>query len=86
MAITKMTSREFNQDSGRAKREALSGPVYITDRGNVSHVLLSFEAFERLKKNKPSLIELLGSPPGIGDIEFEIPLFGSVPPRSHSSD
>jgi hypothetical protein len=31
---TKVTSREFNQDTGRAKRAAQDGPVYITDRGH----------------------------------------------------
>lgn len=33
MTATTMTSREFNQDTSRAKRAAESGPVFITDRG-----------------------------------------------------
>ena len=30
---TRMSSREFNQDTSGAKRAAEHGPVYITDRG-----------------------------------------------------
>ena len=33
MSITTLTSREFNQDTGRAKTAARHGPVFITDRG-----------------------------------------------------
>ena len=33
MAVTKLSSREFNQDTSRAKRAAERGPVFITDRG-----------------------------------------------------
>jgi len=31
MAITKLSSREFNQNTSRAKRAAKRGPVFITD-------------------------------------------------------
>lgn len=73
MAITKMTSREFNQDTGSAKKAARRGPVYVTDRGHVSHVLLSFDDYQRLAQLQPSIVELLAGPPGVEDIEFEIP-------------
>jgi hypothetical protein len=73
MAITKMSSREFNQDTGKAKRAARAGPVYVTDRGQVSHVLLSFEDYERLAQNQASIIDLLAGPPGVEDIEFDAP-------------
>ena len=71
--MTRLTSREFNHDTGRAKREALAGPVYITDRGRPSHVLMTFEDFSRLAAVQPSIGDLLSVPPGIEDIEFEIP-------------
>jgi hypothetical protein len=35
MAITTISSREFNQDTSRAKKAALQGPVIITDRGSL---------------------------------------------------
>ncbi|PCJ47276.1 MAG: prevent-host-death protein, partial [Gammaproteobacteria bacterium] len=38
--MSTLSSREFNQDTGRAKKEALDGPVYITDRGRPAFVLL----------------------------------------------
>lgn len=45
---TTMSSREFNQDASRAKRAAKAGPVFITDRGEPQHVLLSIEDYQRL--------------------------------------
>jgi hypothetical protein len=69
-----MTSREFNQDTGRAKRCALSGPVYVTDRGRPSHVLLTFEYFLTLTVNRVTMAELLAWPAGIEDIAVETPI------------
>jgi len=43
MSPTKFTSREFNHDTGAAKRASAHGPVYITDRGRPAHVLLTIE-------------------------------------------
>jgi prevent-host-death family protein len=43
MTITTLSSREFNQDTSRAKKAAREGPVFITDRGKPAHVLLSIE-------------------------------------------
>jgi len=73
MAITRLTSREFNQDTGRAKRAAEGGPVVITDRGRPAHVLLTFEDYESLAGGRGGIIDLLGEPPGIEAIELEVP-------------
>ena len=70
---TRMTSREFNQNTGEAKRAAQAGPVYITDRGCTSHVLMTFEDYRRLASQRPSIIELLSQPPGVEDVEIDIP-------------
>ena len=48
MAITTLSSREFNQDTSRAKKAASEGPVFITDRGKPAHVLLSIEDYQRI--------------------------------------
>ncbi|WP_213803816.1 type II toxin-antitoxin system Phd/YefM family antitoxin [Granulicella sp. dw_53] len=72
MAITTISSREFNQDTGRAKKAAVHGPVIITDRGRPAHVLLTIEAYERMKGTEPSIADLLYMP-GAEDIELEIP-------------
>ncbi len=36
-----VTAREFNQDISKAKRFAAAEPVFVTDRGRPTHVLLS---------------------------------------------
>lgn len=74
MPTKKLTSREFNQDTGGAKRATQDGPVYITDRGRPSHVLLTFADYERLATNQPSIVDLLSTPAGIEDVEFEAPI------------
>lgn len=79
-----MTSREFNQDLGRAKRESLHAPVIVTDRGKPKHVLLSFDEYQALhshdtisEKAQPNnaydfLMSL--SHPDVADIDFELPV------------
>jgi len=74
MTTKKLTSREFNQDTGGAKRASQDGPVYITDRGRPSHVLLTFADYQRLAANRPSIIDLLAQPKGIEDVEFHTPV------------
>lgn len=73
MSITTLSSRELNQDIGRAKRAALDGPVFITDRGKPAHVLLSIEEYRRLTGRQASLVDSLGQPPGIEDVEVDFP-------------
>jgi prevent-host-death family protein len=77
---TTFTSREFNQDTGRAKKAAKKGPVFITDRGRPELVLLSIDEYERLKGKRQSILDLLAMP-GIEDVEFEIPRMPDEPPR-----
>lgn len=72
MLSTTLSARVFNQDSGRAKKAALDGPVFITDRGTPSHVLLSIEQYRALTEPKQNLLDLL-SMPGDEYIEFDIP-------------
>ena len=69
---TVVSSREFNQDASGAKRAANEGPVFITDRGKAAHVLLTFEAYQKLLKQGPSLLDAVAQKEG-GDVEFEIP-------------
>lgn len=72
MTTTTISSREFNQDAGGAKRAADKGPVIITDRGKPAHVLLSFEDYRKLLGKGPSLLDVLAMPGG-EDIEFDPP-------------
>jgi prevent-host-death family protein len=70
VATTSLTSREFNQDVGRAKRAAEEGPVVVTDRGRPSHVLMTFSEFERLTGKRHNLVDAL-SMPGLSTIDFD---------------
>ncbi len=72
MMITTMTSREFNQDVSRVKRASSFGPVFITDRGQVAHVLLTITDYQELTNTKESIVDLLAMPEA-ADIEFEAP-------------
>jgi prevent-host-death family protein len=72
MTITKLSSRDFNQDTSRAKRAAKRGPVFITDRGRPSHVLLTVEEYERITEGQKSVVDLLAMP-AAAEIEFEPP-------------
>jgi prevent-host-death family protein len=72
VTITKLSSREFNQDTSRAKRAAKRGPVFITDRGRPSHVLLTVEDYQRITGGQKSIAELLAMPEA-ARIEFEPP-------------
>jgi prevent-host-death family protein len=72
MAITTLSSREFNQDTSRAKKAASQGPVFITDRGKPAHVLLSIEEYHRLTGQRRNIADLL-TMPAIADIELEVP-------------
>ncbi|GAA3386949.1 type II toxin-antitoxin system Phd/YefM family antitoxin [Cryptosporangium minutisporangium] len=71
MAITTLSSREFNQDTGRAKNAARSGPVFITDRGRPAHVLLTFDEYQRLTGSHDSIVDLLGVPVDEAEVELE---------------
>lgn len=68
-----VTSREFNQDVSGAKRAANQGPVFITDRGEPAHVLLSIEDYRRLVGGTRTIGELLALP-GAEEVELEVPL------------
>ncbi|MGF6528665.1 type II toxin-antitoxin system Phd/YefM family antitoxin [Variovorax sp. PvP013] len=72
MTITTLSSREFNQATSEAKRAASHGPVFITDRGRPAHVLLTFEDYQRLTKQRRNIADALAMP-GPDDIEFDPP-------------
>ena len=77
MAVTTITSREFNQDTSGAKKAAKRGPVFITDRGQPAHVLLTIENYQRLTGGKMTLLEAV-SQKGVADFEFDPPRLGSL--------
>jgi hypothetical protein len=74
MPITTISSREFNRDTSRAKKAAGNGPVFITDRGQPAHVLLSIGEYRKLTGGQMTLVEAVAQP--------EAPDFDFVPPRA----
>ena len=73
MKTTTFSSREFNQHTARAKKAAKEGPVFVTDRGKPTHVLLSIEDYRKLTDREPRLADCFGRVEGVADIEVEFP-------------
>ena len=66
-----VTSQAFNQNPTAIKREANNGPVRITERGKVSHILLSVADYEAITGQTKTIVDLLSMPLANDDIEFE---------------
>ncbi len=47
--MSTVSSQEFNRNPTSVKRKADQGPVYVTERGQVSYVVINIEEFRRLK-------------------------------------
>ncbi len=77
MTVVTMTSREFNQSASEAKKASLDGPVFITDRGKPSHVLLSIEEYRKLTGGVTTLADALAQQDST-DVEFEAPRIARV--------
>jgi prevent-host-death family protein len=72
MTVHTYSSREFTRDVGAAKRAAVQGPVFITDRGRPAFALLKIEDYYELTgKLEISLLDLMDAIPGGEGIEFE---------------
>lgn len=65
-----VTSREFNQDVSQAKRAARIEPVFVTDRGRPTHVLMSVEDYRRLTGHSETIVDLLAMP-GLPAVDLE---------------
>lgn len=72
MTITTLSSRAFQQNANQAQKATRDGPVFITNRGRPTQVLLSFDDYRRLTGGRTKIADLLAMP-GIEDLEFEIP-------------
>ena len=55
-----LSSREFNQNTSGAKKACRSGPVFITDRGRPSHVLMLYEDYQRVIGQQKNILDLVG--------------------------
>jgi prevent-host-death family protein len=67
--MIQISSREFNQDIGHAKRQSVQDPVIITERGKPTHVLLSYDEYQKMLSVQPKITKLLSCP---DEIDFEV--------------
>ena len=82
MSIHTISSREFNQNTGHAKRLTEQGIVMITDRGENAHVLMTYQDYLNLTRAQPTqaqpvtLVDLIKqeAPP----LDFEAPRLGEL--------
>ncbi|WP_426012840.1 type II toxin-antitoxin system Phd/YefM family antitoxin [Caulobacter sp. DWR2-3-1b2] len=65
-----ISSRDFNQDVSQAKRAARIEPVFVTDRGKATHVLMSVETYRRLTGQTETIVDLLAMP-GLPAIDLD---------------
>ena len=82
MTITTLSSRQFNQDTSKAKKAAQAGPVFITDRGRPAHVLLTIEEYRKITRGQTKIADLLAMP-GVEDIDLPTP---SMRDLAHPAD
>jgi hypothetical protein len=73
MVIHTFSSRDFIRDMPTAKRAALKGPVFITERGHPAFALLKIDDYYRIAGKAPSLLEVMDAIPGGDGIDFDPP-------------
>jgi prevent-host-death family protein len=78
MVINTISSQKFNLSVSDAMKNSQVGPVLITENGRPTHVLLTYENYQRLSGVKGSVVELLALP-GAEDIDLSIPTMKVFP-------
>jgi len=74
MPIHTVSSRDFTRDVSAAKRAAVDGPVFITDRGRPAFALLKIDDYYRMTgKQAPSFLEVMDGIAGGENIDFDPP-------------
>lgn len=74
MPVHTFSSRDFTRDVSAAKRAAVDGPVFITDRGRPAFALLKIDDYYRIVgQSEPTLLELMDGIAGGEQIEFTPP-------------
>jgi len=70
MTITSLSSSDFNRWASEAKRAANKGPVFITDRGRPAHVLMNFDTYKQLTKQRRNIADALAME-AAADMDFD---------------
>ena len=79
------TAREFRNDPTSAKHDAQVEPVFILNRGEPSHVLMSIAHYRMLVGSLPNIADLLGMP-GIEDVQVDLPARSGTAARPAAFD
>lgn len=67
-----MSSREFNQNASKAQKVAEHTPVFITNRGRMAQVLLSYAEYQRLRGGPRTLLDAFsGADPAVAEIDLD---------------
>lgn len=71
MPVHTFSSRDFTRDVSAAKRAAIEGPVFITDRGRPAFALLKIDDYYRIiGQGEPTFLSVMDGIPGGDSIEF----------------
>ena len=82
MATTTVSIETFKKDTDRIAEASADGPVFITRPHGQLLVLLTADEYGKLKGPQPNILELLGHPEGVGEIDFEPPRMMQGYPRN----
>ncbi len=68
--MAKFTQDELNQNLPKAMQDALKGPVFVTDSGETTHVLMNYSHYRQFTAKGTNIVKAL-SMPGLSEIEIE---------------
>ena len=72
-----ISSSEFNQNASKAQKATEDGVVFITNRGKLAQVLMSYADYQKLAGKHQSALEALTPPAdiaaGMEDMDFDLP-------------
>ena len=60
--MTTMSSREFNQDAGKANVWLCKALCLLQNRGRLAHVLLTIEEYQKITATHRNMADMLGCP------------------------
>lgn len=66
-----ISSKEFDEDASKATTAAQAGPVFITQSGYPTHVLMTMEQYRALVGRKSNIVDLLALPAGVAAADFK---------------
>lgn len=69
-----ITSREFNQGSSSALKVAETEPVYITKRGKITNVILSYAHYQQIIPSEKTFADYFSAPHSAAEVDLDADL------------